>query len=337
MSLVLVLLAGCNYEFGFVATEEKDGEEEIAEDTAGLDTATDTAEPEDTADSAPQPGDDTAEETDPPDTNTAPDSGEDTSSLETGDTADSAPEEEDPPPADDCVTTSDLVYVLSRSDNRLYTFDPASLSFTSLGTIDCRTSQTPGSMAVSRDGVAYVRYADDAVYAVDLATLTCSSTAYSDRRTGFDSFGMGYATDSADTWRDRLFVANASDLGVLDTSTWSITTVGRMPSQSELTGNADGELWAMLPLERPAELRQLDTTTGATLTTLRLSSFPDPSDIDAFAFATWNGDFYLFVRMYGMGSTTDVYRVTSTGTMTTVLTDIGFDVVGAGVSTCAPS
>ncbi len=62
-----------------------------------------------------------------------------------------------------------------------------------------------------------------------------------------------------------------------------------------------------------------------------------PGDIDTFAFATWSGDFYVFVREYGMGSSTDVIKVTRMGAMTTVLEDVGFDVVGAGVSTCAPS
>lgn len=253
------------------------------------------------------------------------------------DTAVPEEEVEDPAPADDCTDTDDLVYVLARGDSRLYTFDPDKLSFTSLGVVDCGTSQTPGSMGVSRDGLAYIRYADNALYELDLATMKCSTTSYSDRRTGFDSFGMGYATDSADTWRDQLYVANARTLGVLDPSTGSITTLGRMPSQSELTGNADGELWAILPLESPAELMQLDLTTGAELDTIEMRSFPDPGNIDTFAFATWSGDFYIFVREYGMGSSTDVYQVTRAGRMTKVLTNVGFDVVGAGVSTCAPA
>lgn len=318
MRLLLLLLAGCSYEFGL----SSEGKPSVGgDDTAGWEP--DTAG---TVDTAPETG-----ETADPVTDTA-----------TGDPPDTDPPAdtggvEDPPPEDDCAVTSDLVYVLARDDSRLYTFDPSTASFTSLGRVDCGTSQTPGSMAVSRDGVAWVRYADDAVYAVDLATLSCTPTAYSDRATRFDSFGMGYATDAADTWRDQLYVANADTLGVLDPSTWSIRTVGAMPSQSELTGNADGELWAMLPLERPAKLVRLDTASGATVETLGLPGFPSAGDIDTFAFATWNGDFYLFVRLYGMGSSTDVYRVTASGTMTTLRTDVGFDVVGAGVSTCAPA
>lgn len=295
----------------------------------------------------------TDEETDPdttePDTTTDPDDVEETPPVEEeqpGEEPEEEPveepeeepvEEADPAPVDDCDDSSDLIYVLSRDDGRLYTFDPSTMDFTSLGRVDCGTSQSPGSMAVDRAGTAYVRYNDESVYSLDLTSMRCSATGYSDRRTGFGSFGMGYATDSATTWRDQLYVANDRSVGVLDPATWTLRELGRMPSQSELTGNADGELWAMLPLERIAELRQLDTTSGATLRTISLPGFPDPSSIDAFAFATWGGDFYLFVRSYGMGESTDVYRVTAAGAMTRVLDDVGFDVVGAGVSTCAPA
>ena len=244
--------------------------------------------------------------------------------------------EADPAPAEDCDHTSDLVYVLSRDDSRLYTFDPSTLDFTSLGVLNCGTSQQPGSMAVDRTGIAWVRYADDSLYEVELATLTCTQSTYSDRRTGFGSFGMGYATDDAETWRDQLYVANANQLATLDPATWTLSTLGRLPSQSELTGNADGELWAMLPLENPAKLVELDKGDASVLATISLPNFPNPSNIDAFAFATWNGAFYLFVREYGMGSSTDVYEVTAIGKMSKVRGDIGFDVIGAGVSTCAP-
>jgi hypothetical protein len=264
------------------------------------------------------------------------DTGEPASETETEPEPEEEPAE-DPAPDDDCEDTEDLIYVLSRDDGQLYTFDPEARAFTALGRVSCGTSQTPGSMSVDRTGTAYVRYADNSVYALDLATMACAPTGYSDRASGFDSFGMGYATDSNDTWRDQLYVANEDQLGVLDTGTWTIQNVGRMASQSELTGNSDGELWAFLPLEQPAEIVQLDLDSAAVLTTLRLPGFPDPGDIDTFAFATWGGAFYVFVREYGMGSSTDVYEVDGSGVMSKILVDVGFDVVGAGVSTCAPS
>lgn len=321
--MVLLLLAACSNDFGLYGGKPApEVEDTAAEDTAApTDTAADTA-PADTDEAADTEAPDDTEV--PEDTDVPADTGEE-------------PTPDDPAPADDCTETDDLVYVLDRDEGRLYTFDPAARAFTTLGRVSCGTSQTPASMAVSRGGVAYVRYADNAVYALDLGTMSCTATGYSDRRTGFDSFGMGYATDSADTWRETLYVANETTVGVLDPATWAVTTLGRLPSQSELTGNADGELWAMLPLETPAKLARIDTTSGALAEQISLRGFPDPSNIDTFAFATWGGSFYLFVREHGMGSTTDVYEVTATGVTTKVLADVGFDVVGAGVSTCAPS
>jgi len=179
-------------------------------------------------------------------------------------------------------------------------------------------------MAVARDGHAYVRYSDQSVFQVDLDTLACSETSYND--SGFGSFGMGHATDSAGTWRDALYVANDNRIARLDTGRWKMSVLGTLPSQAELTGNADGELWAFLPLEQPAELD-----------VLKITSFPDVYGIDTFASATWGGDFWLFIRESGLGSSTDVYQVTPTGKTTVVARDIGINVVGAGVSTCSPA
>ena len=247
------------------------------------------------------------------------------------------PEVEDPPDEDDCEDTSDLVYVIDKDSENLYLFHPDTLSLERLGTLDCDYWSSPASMGIARDGVAYVRYSDDAVYSVDLDTLHCEPTDYRDNQTHFGSFGMGYATNSADTWRDQLYVANENRLARLDIESWQLENLGTLPSQSELTGNAEGELWGFLPLESPAELVRIGKADGAILDTIRMPGFPNPYDIDTFAFATWGGDFWLFVRTSGMGSSTDVYQVSLDGTMTRVVQNIGINVVGAGVSTCAPT
>ena len=245
------------------------------------------------------------------------------------------PEPDDPAPADDCADTSDLVYVIDRGLERLMLYDPATTRFEVLGELDCPSGSTPASMAVSREGFAYVRYSDNVVYEVDLTDLGCVETDLGVPG-GFGSFGMGYATDDAGTWRDRMYVADADTLGRVDSASWSVQRVGTMPSQSELTGNAQGELWAFLPLERTPALVQLDTDSGAELDRISLSGFPDLGDLDAFAFASWGGEFTIFVRTYGMGHSTDVYQVGADGRLERTLQDVGFDVVGAGVSTCAP-
>jgi len=298
---------------GMIPSEE-DQEEPVEEDTAE---DTDPAKEEDTT---KPPKDETLDE----DTTTKTQEEEETQTE---------PYEE--PPVDDCETTSDLIYVIDRYDEALYLFDPQTMSFDFIGELDCGLfSGTPASMSVSRDGIAYVRYSSNTVYAVDLATMNCVETAYA---SNFGAFGMGYATDTANTWQDQLYIANQQQLATLEPGTWTVSVIGYLPSQSELTGNASGELWAVLPLESPAKLVQLDKNTGQTLVTLNLYGFPDPMGIDTFAFATWGDDFWIFVRNYGMGNSTDVYRVTSNGSLTLVSEDTGMDVVGAGVSTCAPT
>jgi hypothetical protein len=243
-------------------------------------------------------------------------------------------EEEDPPDEDDCEDTSDLVYVIDRDSEGLYLFSPDTLTFELLGHLDCSMWGQPSSMGIARDGHAFVRYSTGDVYDVLLEDMSCTETDYG---ADFGPFGMGYATQHSETWRDELFLANKTKLAVIDTVTWNLTTIGSLPSQAELTGNADGELWAFLPLESPAALAELDKGTGEVIERISVNDFPSPSSIDTFAFATWGGDFWLFVRTYGMGSSTDVYQVTPKGKLTKVLSDVGLNVVGAGVSTCAPS
>ncbi|MCO4774238.1 MAG: hypothetical protein KDA24_29695 [Deltaproteobacteria bacterium] len=317
----LLLALGCQNDVGLTAVPDDEVPERPYEDEPAQDD-------EETAEEPPEeepPEDEGENENEPP----AEEPPEDEEPPE------EEPPEEEPPPEDDCVGVSDLVYVIDRDEEALYLFDPPTGDVTLVGELDCGLwSGTPASMSVSRDGYAYVRYSDQTVYSVDLETLDCTETSYG---SSFGSFGMGFATDSATTWQDTLYVANSNQLAMLDVATWSLNTIGGLPSQSELTGNAAGELWAMLPLESPAELVRLNKTTAQVEQTVYLSGFPNPYDIDTFAFATWGGSFYLFVRTYGMGNSTDIYEVSATGQMSLLAGDTGMNVVGAGVSTCAPT
>ncbi len=298
--LITLTLGGCVAQYSLFELPDDAGEPEVAADTA---------EP------APSP----AEET-PPATDTA-----------------EPVVDEDPAPADDCDHTSDLVYTINREDESLYLFDPTTGDLNFLARLDCPTTAVPGSMAVSRDGHAYVRYDNNKVYDIDLQTFACTPTDYANARTGFGPFGMGFVADVAGGWREHLFVANFFDLARLDTGSWQLDAVGAVPSQPEITGTADGELWMFLPLQQPAEIRRVDPTTGAKLASMRLTDFPDPVNIDAFAFAGWGGSFWLFVREYGVNRTTDIYEVQPGPVMTLVRRNVGLEIVGAGVSTCAPT
>jgi len=315
-ALVLVLLTGCSTDFMLhedkaLSLEDTGGSPEGTEDL-------DTGSFDDDTDEAP----------------TGDGSTGDDEELPEDDLPDDLPDE-DPAPEDDCEGTSDLIYIIEKDRETLSTFDPATGSLTGLGALSCESWSTPASMGVARDGVAYVRYADNEVFAVDLDTLACTSTGYSDG-SGFGAFGMGFATQSAESWRDSLFVANSRQLGRIDPSTWQLTLLGSLPSQGELTGTGAGELFAVLPLESPLRVVELDQSTGAVADSISVGTTLDIANLDTFAFAAWDGEFYLFTRMYGMGNSTAVHRIDRSGGISLVVPELGINVVGAGVSTCAP-
>jgi len=235
---------------------------------------------------------------------------------------------------DTCADEMKEIFVIDRETKDLYTFDAVGLSFTRIGTLDCGGAATPGSMGVSRSGTAWVLFSDETLYEVDTETAACTQTAYSDGATGFGAFGMGFSSDSAGSQDETLFVANADTLGVLNTGDWTITELGPMSSQAEVTGKANGELWAILPLEM--RMVRLNKTNAAVLEDYDLSDLMTDMDIDTFAFAHWGGSLWVFIREYGMGSTTDIYKFDENHDFTRVAEDTGIVVVGAGVSTCAP-
>jgi len=151
-----------------------------------------------------------------------------------------------------------------------------------------------------------------------------------------DTYGMGFATNSDNTWRDKLYIADENSVAEVDINTWEFEMLGQVSSQSEMTGNNAGELWAFMPLESPAAIVQLNKDTGQEEDRVLVAGMPSLGNIDTFAFATWGGDFWVFIREYGMGTSTDVYQISMNGQMNKVRSDVGYNIVGAGVSTCAP-
>jgi hypothetical protein len=227
------------------------------------------------------------------------------------------------------------MYVMDKA-KILYRFDPGKAEFTLIGAVDCGEflDTTPGSMAVSREGAIYANYSSNELFELSIDDGACAPTSWASGTGGFDRFGMGFVTDGLQG-EDVLYIAKDDALAALDTDTWAVETVGPLPSQCELTGNSLGELWGFFPLENPPVILQLDRTSAAPLTTHTLP--PLPPDLDTFAFAGWGGDFYLFYRSYGMGSSSDVYRFDPETGLELILADSGMNIVGAGVSTCVPT
>lgn len=252
-----------------------------------------------------------------------------------------------------CAETTKLVYVIDDS-NRFYRFNPAVASpaaFELVSTLNCASSGGPNSMAVSREGYAYVLYGTqdmwgdwycDGVYQVDITDGTClAQTPFGCGAQGFEKFGMGYSTASADSTDESLFIGSSLDakLGTLDPASGAVQFIGNLPNQGpEFTGNANGELWGFFPYDSPPTAKRINKATAASEQTFPLNSLPDIDEGSsaAWAFAYWGGSFYIFYMVNPPNSSTVVYKLDYDGTVTTHIANTGLVIVGAGVSTCAP-
>lgn len=241
-----------------------------------------------------------------------------------------------------CSAESQFVYVID-SAATLYKFDPPSLLFTPVGTINCGAGflDTPFSMAVDRNANAWVVYTDGSLYKVDTQTAACSPTGFTPGQSGFVTFGMGFSTDGAGSTKDTLFVSQADALGtskglaIIDTQSLVLTPIGaydQTNARAELTGTGDGKLFGAFE-GSPYVVSQIDKNNAKILSQAPQSPVQYPPGASNFAFAFWGGSFWLFV---GPGTSTDVFHYDPSAPSTTKVSSVPQVIVGAGVSTCAP-
>jgi len=229
-----------------------------------------------------------------------------------------------PPPT--CDPAADFIYVLS-SPNSLYRFDPSSRSSTLIGQIDCLTGVE--SMAVDRQGIAWIEDLSRAIHTVDTRNAHCLSVVLQ-LTPPFTPSGMAFVSDGPGSATETLYLGGTGALGAVDPrriavrplATWSI-------GPAELTGSPDGRLFALFALDTPEHIDELDKTTGAVLTRFDIGSgFGSPiSRFVGFGFAYWRNGFWVFA-----GAQAFRYELGSSTLTETVSTP--FSAAGAGVSTC---
>ena len=194
---------------------------------------------------------------------------------------------EPPPDLAECTQETKQIYVVA-TDKTMYRFYPDTLTFVRIGTLGCATTAGTFSMAIDRRGTAWVEYTDGRLYAVDTTNAKCKATPFVPGQTGFANFGMGYAKNGDSANGETLYIAGAG-LAALDTKTFELKFLGSLTfGRTELTG-LDTALYAFSV--GSGVIAGLNKTTGATQVTYRTSA----TDADnAFAFAQWGGDFWLF-------------------------------------------
>jgi hypothetical protein len=234
------------------------------------------------------------------------------------------------------------VYVVS-AENSLFAYKPAEDKFELRGRLDCPNAgwATPFSMAVRRDGVAFVVYQDGRLYRVRTTDASCEETPFIPGQLGFRLFGMGFAANKHDKG-ETLYVAEISfqqpsrGLATIDTESFAINYVNGFsfnPGRAlELTPTGKGPLYGYF-INYPGSggtLVKIDTDDA---TVLESTVLPPGSDSSSLAVSWFNGYFFIFTSVFGG---TAVNRYDPKKKETKVVATLSETIVGAGVSTCAP-
>lgn len=245
---------------------------------------------------------------------------------------------------DNCSDDAKQIYVVDEN-NQLSQFLPATKTFHDLGTLNCpaMSGATPFSMAVDRTATAWVLYNSGELFSVNTTTLACTKSSWT-AQSGLEQFGMGFSTDTAGGSTDTLFVAGGiidiippttSKLATLNLTSMQAGVLGTVQGNPELTGTGNAELWGFFPDATGPRVEKLNKATGGALKTYQAPSLA--GDPMAWAFAFWGGDFWIFL-MKGTDTATTVYQMDSnTGAIKGTTQTGSRTIVGAGVSTCAPT
>lgn len=268
---------------------------------------------------------------------------------------------------EDCPPGSDLIYVVD-SSYRLLAFNPEDdlHTFDLRGSLGCSADAalpgwggglgqgvaTPFSMSVDRRGQAWVLYTSGQIFWADARNPEfCTLSPWQPGTEGFELFGMGFVSVSAETIDEELFLAGGTvevlaqhltgRLGRITPEGMAFDVVGGLtPSEygPELTGTGGGELFAYFPGLSSTRVAMIDKQTGTNAQEWFLPALPGA--LRAWAFAHWGGRYYIFVTFtdeLGL-QTTEVHRFDpTTGEVDVVVEDVPYVIVGAGVSTCAPT
>lgn len=229
------------------------------------------------------------------------------------------------------------------TSNRLLRFNPLTLKFKVIGKPNCASyGGIPHSMAVDRQGRAWVNYHSQNLNWVNTKTAACSNTGWPTNNQGYGIFGMGFAADTPGSSKETLYICarestpNQWILAHINPKTLAITKGGKIPVVSdvtpEFTGTADGSLYGYFPGKTAGFVAKLNKATGALQ-----KKWPVPAlggTVNSWAFAHWGGRFYLFVSVTGNSKVLRLDPVS--GKVVTLLTKLPYYIVGAGVSVRAP-
>jgi hypothetical protein len=250
-----------------------------------------------------------------------------------------------------CPAGSELVYVWDL-DNNIYSFDPPSKTFTKVAVPDCDAS-SPNSMAIDRNLVAWLNYLspgnsspNDYIYTFDLKKGSGCTASGIQIPAGYTQVGMGFSSDTPGGNTETLYVDGISGAGLasVDMTTKTIVPIGDFPNDTklegqscELTGTGSALLYGYFTTSPYVRVAQLNKTNSDSISDTQLKGFTPPDD---WAFSFWGGDFYLYAypnSSNAPNSSVIQYDPVANTLNLAYIANVGFTIIGAGVSTCAPT
>ena len=257
-----------------------------------------------------------------------------------------------------CSAEAQRIYVVDDS-YRLLSFDPAGgvNEFTLIRALNCPAAEswpdwgnrtaTPFSMSVDRSARAWVLYSSGEIFWVDTSTGACTASPHTPGQGGYELFGMGFVSDEAGSEMEKLYIAggsvgelNSGNVARIDPANLQLQTVGPVPQAEyspELTGTGEAKFYAYFPGLNNSFVAELSKADGSIVQQWALPSLS--GTVRAWAFAHWGGKFYIFITTReGVGNNSQVLRLDpQSGQTETLLQNLPYVIVGAGVSTCAPT
>ena len=253
------------------------------------------------------------------------------------------------------VALDDGIFVLS-DNSELYKFFPETNEFVELGAFNCGGMTNTFSMAVDRLGFAWVMFntPQGEIWKLDVTNVgNCIDPGYNQGQMGINYFGMAFVSNSKFDQCDRIYGNTFNGFGgfsegpnignflTVDPDTLQVQTLGPTNfNGAEVTGTGDGRAF-IFGGANPAKLVEVDKTNGKFLEITPLGNL---ELTNAFAFAFFAGDFYMFTESDGLFPLTskvthydyDDSDMNGVKELTTVVDTAPIRIVGAGVSTCAP-
>ncbi|MFY0541043.1 hypothetical protein [Nannocystis pusilla] len=202
------------------------------------------------------------------------------------------------------VPLDDGIFVLS-GDAELWKYFPETNSFTMLGGLNCGGLLSTFSMAVDRQGFAWVQFVGGELRKIDVTDVSnCEDPGYVPGQLGVDNFGMAFVSNSQFDQCDQIYGNTYSGIGPfsegpnigdfigIDPDSLQLSKLGKTNFDgAELTGTGDGRAFEFGGTG-PAKLVEVDKATGAALDVLPLAGLEINNG--AFAFAFFAGDFYFY-------------------------------------------